>query len=110
MQDRTINNALLALAKQGGPQGKIADGLLELRGVVWSGIMKDAPIRRSVTKRLIMHQLQSGPKTSGQITDALQDVRTDLGRRGAYNRCYQALLRLEDNGTVRRHGRQWVLT
>jgi hypothetical protein len=37
MQDKTINSALLALRKQGGQQGKLAEGLLDMRGVELSG-------------------------------------------------------------------------
>jgi hypothetical protein len=43
MQDRTINNALLALAKQGGSQAKLAEVLLMMRGVEWSGWYQIAP-------------------------------------------------------------------
>ena len=104
MQDRTINNALLALAKQGGAQGRIADGLLVMRGVKWSGVYHQDPLVRGKTRALIARELECAPKSSGQLTDALQAQAPGIGRRSAYNRVYQALLRLEQAGKVCRDG------
>jgi len=62
MQDRTIDNALQALRKQGGHQGKLAEVLLDMRGVPWSGITQDRPMRRGQTKRVVMNELKRGPQ------------------------------------------------
>ncbi|PUB14172.1 hypothetical protein [Yoonia sediminilitoris] len=104
MQDRTINNALLALAKQGGPQGKVAEGLLLMRGVEWSGIAHNAPLKRGMAKRIVMDGLRIGPQSTWQLSHLVMDHRPEISLRAARNRAYQALLRLEDNGKVVREG------
>jgi len=60
MQDRTINSALQALRKQGGHQGKLAEVLLDMRGVPWSGITQDRPMRRGQTN-------SNQPRVSGAL-------------------------------------------
>ena len=110
MQDKTINNALLALAKQGGAQGKLADVLLELRGVEWSGIVQDRPMKRGGTKEIIIQSLRSGAMTSWQLGGVLRQQRPDVGQRAAANRAYQSLRRLNDQKLVRRDGLLWQLT
>ncbi len=107
MQDRTINNALLALAKKGGAQGKLADVLLEIRSVEWSGIVQDSPMKRGGTKAIILQSLRSGGMTSWQLGEVLKQQKPDIGPRAAANRAYQALRRLNDQGLVRRDGRLW---
>jgi hypothetical protein len=107
MQDRTINNALTALRKQGGPQGKLAEVLLDLRGVEWSGYTQNQPLRRGEARRLVLDELKAGPKTNSELGQTLRTVRPDITPRAAANRSYQALLRLEDKGLVRRDGKMW---
>lgn len=46
MQDKTVNNALLALRRQGGPEGKLAEVLLDMRGVEWGRWVQDKPLKR----------------------------------------------------------------
>jgi len=41
MQDRTINNALIARGKLGGPQGEIAEMLLDMRDVALPRCVQD---------------------------------------------------------------------
>ncbi len=100
MQDRTINNALLALRKQGGHEGSLAQVLLDMRGITWSGLVQDRPFRRSDTKRFLLHALESGPKTNPQLGKMLQREITGIANKSASNRSYQALLRLEAKGLV----------
>ena len=102
MQERTINNALLALRKQGGTQGKLAEVLLDMRDVEWGGWVQDGPMKRGQAKRYILDALRSGPATSYDIGAMIRADRPELGQRAATNRAYQALLRLEDKGLVRR--------
>ena len=102
MQDKTINNALLVLRKQGGHQGKLAEVLLDLRGVKWGGWVQDGPMRRGQAKRYVLEALRNGPATSYDIGATIRADRPDLGQKAATNRAYQALLRLEDKGLVRR--------
>lgn len=109
MQDKTINNALIALAKQGGSQAKLADVLLDMRGVEWNGWVQDNPFKRGGTKRIVMDALRGGPQTSWQLGEAIRALRPEIGPDAAYNRAYQALKRLKDKGLVRRDGRLWGL-
>ena len=100
MQDRTINNALQALRKQGGHQGKLAEVLLDMRGVSWSGITQDRPMRRGQTKRVVMNELKQGPQRASQLAQVIVAMVPGITNRAATNRVYQALLRLEDKGKV----------
>ena len=100
MQDKTINNALLALRKQGGTQGKLAEALLDMRGVKWGGWVQDGPMKRGQAKRYVLDVLGNGPATSHGIGAMIRENCPDLGQKAATNRVYQALLRLEDKGLV----------
>ena len=112
MQDRTINNALLALHRQ------IAQGdgagldhvlaLMAMRGLSKPRYYQRHPFRRGETVSLVLAQLRTGPKTNPQIGEAVRMARPDLTPRAAANRSYMALLRLEAMGMVRREGRVWT--
>lgn len=108
MQDRTINNALLALRKQGGSQGMLAEVLLDMRGVELPMFRQVEPVKRGGTKWLILRMLQERPHSAAEIGAAIRKAKPTLGKRSAYNRGYQALLRLEESGLVRREGRVWL--
>ena len=41
-----INNALRALRKQGGAEGKLAEVLLDMRGVGWTDWDVDLPMKK----------------------------------------------------------------
>ena len=107
MQDRSIDNALLALRKQGGQQGKLAEVLLEMRGIDVSMRYQERPAKRGETARFVLSMLKSGPKTCPEITDALD--RPDIRRSQKLQRVYMALVRLEAKGMVRREGRVWAV-
>jgi len=109
MQDRTINNALQALRKQGGHQGKLAEVLLDMRGVPWSGIVQDRPMRRGQTKRVVLDELKRGPQSASQLALVIAAMVPGISQKAATNRVYQALLRLEDGGRVCRDGGLWRL-
>ncbi len=109
MQDRTINNALLALRKQGGSQGMLAEVLLDMRGVDMPSVNQFKPFKRGSLKRMILGLLDERPHTTAQIAAVIQQELIEIYDRTAYNRAYQALLRLQDNGLVRRDGRLWGL-
>jgi len=108
MQDRTIDNALLALRKQGGQQGKLADVLLDMRGVSVPTHYQVEPMRRSETARLLIEKLGKGPHSTSQLAEAVHKLRPSITRRAAYNRAYQALLRLEERGAVKRLDGVWL--
>ena len=99
MQDRTIDNALLALRRQGGSQAKLADVILELRGIPLP-VIQNEPMRRGEAARLVLNELKRGPVTCPQIADLIAIDRPDLPRRYALHRAYMALKRLEAKGLV----------
>ncbi len=109
MQDRTIDNALLALRQQGGHQGKLAEVLLEMRGVDLPYVYQFKPARRGDMKRLCIAALQDGPKTTKQVGDIVMMEKPELTRRNADHRAYTALLRLVDRGVAVRDGCLWRL-
>lgn len=100
MQDRTINNALIAIRKAGGMQAKLAEVLLDMRGVEWSGYAQDKPFKRGEAKRIVLAELKAGPLTNKVLGQAIRKARPDITPRTAANRSYQALLRLEEAGRV----------
>ena len=107
MQGRTINNALLALRKQGGPQGRIAEGLLLMRGIPLPRLTEFKQMRRGQTARLVLDALEDGPKTCPEICDLLETEQPDLPRHSALARVDNCLRRLEGKWLVRREGRVW---
>jgi len=101
MQDKTINNALLALHKLGGDQAKVAAQLIHMRGVeLPKRAYQVQPMKRGECRRLMLAELQFGPKTTSQLADAVQLVRPDITRRSANHRAYIALWRMKEIGLV----------
>ena len=110
MQDKTINNALIALAKQGGSQAKLADVLLDMRGVeALPYVFQFKPAKRGDMKRLCIAALREGPKTTRQVGDILMMEKPELTRRSANHRAYTALARLVAGGKAIRDGGVWRL-
>ncbi len=109
MQDKTINNALVALAKQGGHQGRLAEVILDMREIGWSGITQDGPIKRGGTKRVIMAALRDMPMSSWDLGGLLREAQPEIGPNAAHNRAYQALRRMQESGVVCKDGRKWRL-
>lgn len=109
MQDRTINNALIALRKQGGPQGKIAEALLDMRGVPLPTHRQSEPFKRGQAQRLALDALRNGAETTAHIAVDVLRLKSDITRRQAAHCAYLALLRLEGKGLVCRDGRAWRL-
>ena len=107
MQDRTINNALLALRREGGEVQVLAEQLLALRDIPLPRCIHDRPLPRGACKRLALSLL---PCTSSVVADAIQQRLPGVSRKSAVQRAYMALIRLESSGLVRRDGRVWKLT
>lgn len=107
MQDKTINNALLALHRQGIGVDHV-EALLALRGVAPNPPQRkqDRPLWRGKCRRIALGCL---PCTTSVAADAVQAALPDITRKSALNRAYLALLRLEDMGVVVRDGRVWRL-
>ena len=109
MQDRTINNALLALQRQGGAQGHMAQALLIIRNVPVPRIRQDQPLKRGQTKAIVLLALRDGPKTTDQIGRDIAKLRPTITPRQASQRAYSALDRLMVAGALVRNGRLWGL-
>src|SRR6056297_2510421 len=109
MQDRTIDNALLALLRVEGEQAELARRLLALRGVPLPHFMQDRPLSRGKCSRMVLAALQDGPKACGEVGERIRAQVPGITARRANNRAYQALLRLEAKGLVRREGRVWLV-
>jgi hypothetical protein len=110
MQDKTINNALLALRREGGSQGMLAEVLLDMRGVDMPAVRQFQPFARGSLKRMMLERLSERPHTASELASMVQEDVPSLNRKTAFNRAYQALLRLQDRGLVRREGRGWLKT
>ena len=109
MQERTINNTLRALYRQGGDQGQIAGTLLIARNVPIPRMGQNQPFRRGQTKAIVLASLADGPKTTGQIGCEVAKLRPALTPKQATQRAYMALERLRVSGVVVRDGRIWGL-
>lgn len=111
MQDKTIDNALRALCGRGDAQAELARDLLAMRGIEPpkpSRYPKNAARNRE-TRQLVQDALRDGPKTTGQIGALILEQKPELSRRAANNRAYQALLRVEERGTVKRSDGVWLV-
>jgi hypothetical protein len=96
MQDKTVNNALMALHRTGEARVHI-DVLMALRGFPEPKCVHDRSLVRGKCKRLALFLL---PCTTSVVADATQRELPDMTRTSAVNRAYQALLRLEEKGMV----------
>jgi len=103
MQDKTINNALLALYRTGEGREHV-EALMALRGIEAPSRVRDRPLSRGKCKRLALSML---PCTSSKLADVIQRQVPGITRKSAAQRAYMALLRLEKAGVVKRDGRVW---
>ena len=69
MQDRTIDNALLALHKAGGEQADLARLTLRLRGIEPPRLVSRCsdPFRRNHMRAAILEALRDGPRSGPEI-------------------------------------------
>jgi hypothetical protein len=96
MQDKTINDVLLALYRTGEARVHVG-ALMALRGILAPKCVHDRPLVRGNCKRLALSLL---PCTTSVVADAIQRNLPDITRKSAVNKAYQALLRLEAKGVV----------
>ena len=113
MQDKTINNALIALHKEmtrNGLEGlSHVEALLALRGVDLPSYPKRLPTKgqyKGRMRRMVLAAIKEGHNTPRDITLALEAP--DVPYALMYQRVYQALLRLERRRLVKREGRVWL--
>ena len=109
MQDKTINNALLELRRMGGTQGKLAETLLELRGVPLPRVCKQRfkSFERNELRELVFAALADGPKLGGQIVAYAVTQRPDVPYDVMQSRLSTRLWTLQRKGRVCRDGVLW---
>ena len=107
MQDRTIDNALLALCRKGGEQAALARQILVMRGAPLPKVIHDRPLSRGRCARLMLAALSAGPITTLEAREWVLAAVPGVSGASAYQRAFLALLRLERAGMVRREGQVW---
>lgn len=105
MQNRTINNALLALWRSGEAREHV-EAIMALRGVEKPVRVHDRPLSRGGCRRIVMDCL---PCTTAEAGDVIQARVDGITRKAANNRAYCALVRLEDQSAVVRVSGVWRL-
>ena len=115
MQDKTINNALLALRKQiirGDDEGlNHVESLLRMRGVDMPRVMP--PKRKDVARRglmsaLVLGALRDEPKTTVEVAAYIAPRRPELSPEAVHKRTALCLTKLKKRGLVGREGRVWL--
>jgi hypothetical protein len=111
MQDRTIDNALIALHKAGGEQADLARQLLRMRGIEPPRLVSrcDDPFRRNHMRGAILEALIDGPKTGPEIVWHVMRYRDGWTFKDAQRRVSTALTKMKLTAIVRREGRVWRL-
>ncbi len=99
MQDKTINNALVALYHAGEGLDHV-EALMALRCIPKPAPKRPAQFRRRLLRQVVLGELQRGAKTCPQITDVAHVMRPDLTRKQANQRVYMVLCRLSKQGRV----------
>ncbi len=115
MQDKSINNALLALRKQitrGDGVGLAhVEALLALRGVHMPAVLPaklpDAA-RRGHMARMVMDVLRDGPMTAREVAAYVSERRPEIDFDAAHKRAALALSKLKKAGLISREGRLWL--
>lgn len=117
MQDKSIDNALLALRKQiirGNLDGLAhVEALLALRGVPMPRVMPDKrpdAARRGHMRWIVLDALRDGPKPFREVVAYVSERRPEITYEAAYQRTGQVLWKLRIAGMVRREGRAWIRT
>jgi len=88
----------------------LAEVLLDMRGVYLPTVPHWKPMKPGSTARKVYERLKSGPQSVGELADMLEVENSELTRRASYNRAYQALLQLRENGHVEHLGKRvWAL-
>lgn len=96
MQDKTTNNALLALYRTGEARHNV-EAIMDLCGVDRPQRMHDRPLRTGKRKRIVLAIL---PCTTSDVADVIQAELVGVSRKSAEQRAYMALCRLRDSGHV----------
>lgn len=115
MQDRSINNALLALRKQ-IILGKLdgldhVEALLRLRGVRLRQVHNPCrnKARHGAMSRMVLQCLCGGPKSVDTVAEYVAKQRAELPPKDARIRARQVLNNLSRKGLVGYDGRVWSI-
>ena len=114
MQDRTIDNALLALRKriirEGGEGLDHVEALLAMRGVGMPRIfaLKDKPFASREVRRAILKALSDGSKSGPDIYRAVMQLRDGMDYQTAQGRVSNVLTKMRQEGLVQRRDRKWL--
>ncbi len=100
MQDKTIDNALLALWKQNGPEIEHVEQIMAIRGIPKPRYRHVDPLVRGKCRRIALDVLANGPCTNAEAAEAFLRVLPGISRRSAVRRAHGAFLRLEEAGRV----------
>lgn len=110
MQDKTINNALLALRKQiirGDLDGLAqVETLLRMRGVDMPRVLpakRSDVARKGQMPKLVSEALRGAPMTTIQVADYVARNRPELTPEAAKKRAGLCLTKLKRRGMVRRN-------
>ncbi len=116
MQDRSIDNALLALRKQiirGDGEGlEHVEALLTLRGIPMPRVYPakcPTTARKGSMALMLLEALRSGPKARPELVTYVEARRPEVPADRLYWRTDAALAKLHRRGLVRREGRVWVI-
>ena len=107
MQDRNLNNALLALERDDGIRSNLARAVLMIRELRIPDVRQLRRLRRGHTRRMVLAMLETGPKTTRQIAVHIHKTHPDMTDKSAYNRAYQCLHKLREIDAVAHGGRFW---
>ena len=115
MQDKSINNALLALRKQmireGGDGLSHVEALLQMRGVAMPAVLpaKTDAAGKGRMAWMLMEALRERPMTQREAAAYVLERRPELSPEAAYKRAALGLARLKRRGALAREGRVWKL-
>lgn len=112
MQDKTINNALLALRKAGGEQGELALRLLNIRGVTPPVNRSRCPtaFRKGQMRRAILEILRDSPLESYDVATRIQAMKPEWTLKETLPRVRCTLSKMKADGLVTREGLVWALS
>ena len=110
MQDKSINNALLALHKVGGEQGELAGRILTLRGVtpVQKRYRISTAFKRGELRVVVLEALRDGPLRTREVAAHVQRYKPDWALADTQVRVFDALRRMAKTGMIRREGKLWA--
>ncbi len=111
MQDKTINNALVAIYRAGGKQGNLAAQILALRDATPASKRHrcKTAFKRGQMRMAIMDVLRGGAMTSEDLAARIQPHKPDWTIGETTLRVRSTLDKMRVKGLVKREGQLWGL-